>query len=116
MVILETERLTLRHLEPGDLDALHALYRDPEIRRYFPDGTRTLEETKEELEAFLDGHPRDPRLGLWATIERSTGMFLGRCGLLLWNVDGVAEVELAYLPSGFVYTLDVPLSSLTVKG
>jgi two-component sensor histidine kinase len=25
------------------------------------------------------------------------------------------EVELAYLPSGFVYTLDVPLISLTVK-
>ena len=41
MKILETDRLLLRHLLPGDLDNLYALYSDPEIRRYFPDGTRT---------------------------------------------------------------------------
>jgi len=97
MIIFTTSRLTLRHLEPDDLEALYALYRDPEIRRYFPDGTRTLEETKEELDWFRNGHPRHPELGLWATIERSTGAFLGRCGLLPWLIDGVAEVELAYM-------------------
>lgn len=97
MVIWTTERLTLRHLEPGDLAALFELYRDPDIRRYFPDGTRTLAETKEELEWLLHGHPRRPELGLWATIERSTGWFLGRCGLLPWNIGGVQEVELAFL-------------------
>jgi [ribosomal protein S5]-alanine N-acetyltransferase len=96
-IILETERLTLRHLERGDLAALAALYRDPEVRRFYPDGTRTLEETREELEWFLHGHPRHPELGLWATVERSTGDFLGRCGLLPWTIDGVDEVELAYL-------------------
>ncbi len=46
MFILETERLLLRRLAPEDLDALYALYRDPEIRRYFPEGTLTYEETK----------------------------------------------------------------------
>ena len=97
MVILETPRLILRHLEPGDLDALHALYRDPEVRRHFPDGTLTLEQTREELEWFRNGHPRHPELGLWATIERSTGELVGRCGLLPWTIDGVLEVELAYL-------------------
>ena len=96
-VVLETERLTLRRLVPDDLPALHALYRDPVVRRYFPDGTRTLEQTREELEWFLEGHPRHPELGLWATIERSSGAFLGRCGLLPWTIGGVAEVELAYL-------------------
>jgi ribosomal-protein-alanine N-acetyltransferase len=60
--ILETPRLVLRHFEPSDLDALFALYRDLEIRRYFPDGTRTLEETKRELDWFLHGHPRRPEL------------------------------------------------------
>ena len=96
-MILETPRLALRHLEPSDLDALFVLYRDPEIRRYFPDGTRTLEETKRELEWFQHGHPEFPRLGLWATVERSSGAFLGRCGLLPWEIDGKAEVELAFL-------------------
>ena len=97
MVILETKRLILRHLELGDLDALYRLYRDPQIRAHFPDGTRTLSETKEELEWFLHGHPGRPELGLWATVERSTGAFLGRCGLLPWTIDGQSEVELAYL-------------------
>ena len=97
MVILETERLSLRHLEMGDLEALHALYSDPEIRRHYPDGTRTRDETEDELKAFLNGHRRFPHLGLWATVERSSGDFLGRCGLLPWDIDGVAEVELAYL-------------------
>ncbi len=96
-VVLETERLVLRRLVPDDLPALHALYRDPVARRFFPDGTRTLEQTREELEWFLQGHPRHPELGLWATVERATGTFLGRCGLLPWTIDGVAEVELAYL-------------------
>jgi len=35
VTILETKRLVLRHLLPGDLDGLYALYRDPEIRRFF---------------------------------------------------------------------------------
>lgn len=96
-VVLETERLVLRRLLPDDLPALHALYRDPVVRRYFPDGTRTLEETREELEWFLQGHPRHPELGLWATIERATGAFLGRCGLLPWTIDDALEVEVAYL-------------------
>jgi RimJ/RimL family protein N-acetyltransferase len=97
MVILETPRLVLRHLVPDDLDALYALYRDYEMRRYFPDGTRTREETKDELEWFLRGHPNYPALGLWATIDRNSGAFLGRCGLLPWEIEGQHEVELAFL-------------------
>lgn len=81
----------------ADLPALHALYRDPEVRAFFPDGTRTLEETQAELEWFLHGHPRDRRLGLWATVERASGRFVGRCGLLPWQIDGKPEVELAFL-------------------
>ncbi|HQR69105.1 MAG TPA: GNAT family N-acetyltransferase, partial [Burkholderiaceae bacterium] len=73
MRILETPRLLLRHLEPGDLQALFALYRDPEMRRYFPDGTLTLEQTRTELEWFLNGHPQRPELGLWATVEKRSG-------------------------------------------
>jgi RimJ/RimL family protein N-acetyltransferase len=97
MVILNTQRLLLRHFEPDDLEPLYALYRDPEIRKYYPDGTRTLAETKAELEWFVHGHPRNPELGLWATVERETGEFLGRCGLLPWHIQGRDEVELAFM-------------------
>jgi len=97
MVILETPRLVLRHPEPDDLDALSALYRVPEIRRYFPDGTQTREQTAEEIEWFRNGHPKRPELGLWVTVERNTGALLGRCGLLPWEIEGRHEVELAFL-------------------
>jgi len=97
MVILETERLILRHFEPGDLEALFALYSDPEVRRFFPEGTLTLEETRAELEWHQNGHPQHPELGLWATIFKETGQFIGRCGLLPWTIDGQDEVEIAYM-------------------
>jgi len=97
VTILETPRLLLRHLIIGDLDELFALYSNPEIRQHFPEGVLNYEETKEELEWFLNGHPEYPDLGLWATIHKETGRFIGRCGLLPWEIDGKLEVEVAYL-------------------
>ena len=95
--ILQTKRLILRHLTLEDLDELFALYQDPEIRRYFPEGVLNYKDTKEELEWHMNGHPRHPELGLWATIHKETGQFIGRCGLLPWEIDGKLEIEIAYL-------------------
>ena len=95
-IILETKRLVLRHQVLQDLDALWALYCDPEITRYIPDAPRSRQEAKEELEWHRNGHPRFPELGLWATIHRETGKFIGRCGLLPWTIDERQEVEVAY--------------------
>jgi RimJ/RimL family protein N-acetyltransferase len=97
MIVLETDRLILRRFEDRDLDPLAALYADEETRRYFPDGMLTREETAEELAWFRNGHPDDPRLGLWAAIEKASGRFVGRCGLLPWFIEGQAETEIAYL-------------------
>jgi RimJ/RimL family protein N-acetyltransferase len=113
---METERLILRRLTMDDPDALAAIYGDPEVRRYFPEGTLTHEETKEELEWIIDVYYRQYGFGLWATIHKETGELIGRCGLLPWTVipgqtGGPAlgatsehpvgpaglEVELAYL-------------------
>jgi RimJ/RimL family protein N-acetyltransferase len=96
-IILETPRLLLRHLEMDDVQALYALYQDAEIRRYFPDGVLSFEETKEELEWYLHGHPEHPELGLWATVHKESGKFIGRCGLLPWEIKSRLEIEIAYL-------------------
>ena len=96
-VILETERLVLRHLVMDDLDELFVLYQDPEIRKYFPEGVLNYQDTREELEWHMHGHPRHPELGLWATIHKETGKFIGRCGLLPWEIEDQYEVEIAYL-------------------
>jgi len=97
MKILETSRLILRHQSPDDLDSLFALYCDPDVSKYIPDAPRNYEEAREELEWHMNGHPKHPELGLWATIHKETNKFIGRCGLLPWTIDGQNKVEVAYL-------------------
>ena len=96
MIILETQRLILRHQVIADLDDLWALYCDPEITKYIPDAPRSRAEAQEELEWHMHGHPKYPELGLWATIHKATGKFIGRCGLVPWEIHGQHEVEVAY--------------------
>lgn len=96
-IILETERLVFRRQAPADLDRLFALYCDPDVSKYIPDAPRTSDEARAELEWHMHGHPKRPELGLWATIYKETGEFIGRCGLLPWTIDQREEVEVAYL-------------------
>jgi ribosomal-protein-alanine N-acetyltransferase len=44
----------------------------------------------------MHGHPKHPELGLWATVHKEMGKFIGRCGLLPWTIDGQDDVEVAY--------------------
>ncbi len=95
--ILETEHLRLRQLVPSDLEQLAVLYRDPDIRRYFPEGILTYDETREELAALMMDYA-EYGYGLWATLDKTTGKFIGRCGLIPWpQPEGGLEVEVAYL-------------------
>ncbi len=96
MMILETKRLLLRRFVTNDLDDLFKFYSDPDVIRYIPDAPRSYEETREELEWHRNGHPKFSELGLWATIYKETGQFIGRCGLLPWTIDGQHEVEVAF--------------------
>ncbi len=96
MIILETNRLVFRHQVLSDVDDLWALYCDPEITRFIPDVPKTYQEARDELEWHMHGYPLSPGLGLWATIHKQSGKFIGRCGLLPWIIDGLQEVEVAY--------------------
>jgi RimJ/RimL family protein N-acetyltransferase len=92
--IAETERLRLRELVPGDLDALAELLGDPETLVHWP---RPL--TREEAEGWIADQRRryaEDGIGLWAAELRETGAFLGDCGLAVRAVEGVQEVELGY--------------------
>lgn len=85
-VVVTTERLVLRLLSMDDLDALAEIYADPLVRRFFPEGTLTRDETRDEIAWMLDvDYPRYG-FGLWATVLRDTGALIGRCGLLPWPV------------------------------
>ena len=45
----------------------------------------------------MNSHSEHPELGLWAAIHKEMRLFIGRCGLLPWEIDGKQEVEIAYL-------------------
>ncbi len=96
MIVLQTPRLTLRHLEPGDLEALAAIQADPEVMRYFPSGPRTPEETGRDLDRCI-ATQAEHGFSLWATLDRATGRLIGRSGLLPQSLQGREEVEIAYL-------------------
>jgi len=95
-IILESKRLILRHQVIEDLEDLWALYCNPNITKYIPDAPHSREEAQEELEWHMHGHPKHPELGLWATIHKESGKFIGRCGLLPWTIEGQYDVEVAY--------------------
>lgn len=96
MKIFETDRLVFRHLQAEDMEDFFNFYCDPDVKKYIPDAPETYDQARKELEWFLNGHPKDPRLGLWATIHKETGRFIGRCGLLPWIIDEIPEIEVAY--------------------
>jgi [ribosomal protein S5]-alanine N-acetyltransferase len=97
LTVLETSRLILRKFRQNDLDDLCCLYADVEVRRYFPEGILSREQTKEELDWHISEGRIKPQLGLWATIHRSSGRFIGRCGLIPWIIEKKPEVEVAYM-------------------
>ncbi len=89
MVVIETRRLILRPLGPGDLEHFLELQSQPEVARFTmgfdrPAARRRLEEAASEWEQR--GH------GPMAVLERATGRFLGRSGLRFWPQFGETEV------------------------
>jgi len=95
MIILETQHLLFRPLTLSDLDDLAALYADPEVMRFLG-GPRS----KDEVQLILNRYIREYELyghSFFATIQKSDQRFIGQCGLLKQEVEGLPEVELAYV-------------------
>jgi len=81
MTELHTPRLLLRHWRDDDLDALAAIYADPEVMRYIADGTvRTRSETADHL-GKMRQHWAEHGFGLFAAEVRETGELAGWVGL-----------------------------------
>ena len=75
MLITQTDRLTLRELEPADAGFIHALLNDADFLANVGDrGVRTLEDAT----AFIDSGPRasyaQHGFGLWAVALRDGGL------------------------------------------
>jgi ribosomal-protein-alanine N-acetyltransferase len=89
VVIVETDRVVVRSLAAGDLDAFAAVTGDPELMRYVGDGTTlSREETAGWIEITARNQLRDGWT-TWAVTDRTTGALIGYAGLVHGDEDAI---------------------------
>ncbi len=98
---MQTKRLILRDFNENDLDFLCELQFDPEILRTNIDGPQTRETVKKHLDNFI-AHKKEFGFSQMAIFEKSSGEFIGRCGLsnriLNHEIGQQTEIRFAILP------------------
>jgi ribosomal-protein-alanine N-acetyltransferase len=91
---LESDRLYVRRFTPDDLDDLAALLGDPDVGRFLG-GAKDRAAVESTLQsralAYYDQHPG---LGMWATIERASGRFVGFH--VLNHIHGEPDIQVGY--------------------
>jgi len=95
---IRTERLLLRPFTPGDLDAVHALHRQPEVTRYLYFEPRDRAQAREVLARKIQSsvllHEGD---GLSLAAELAgTGQLVGDCSLF-WRSRVYQLGEIGYI-------------------
>jgi RimJ/RimL family protein N-acetyltransferase len=95
-VVATTDRLVLRHLAPADIDALGVIQADPEVMRYVSGRPLSRDETAAQVDRIV-AYQTALGFSLWSVVDHATDALLGRAGLLVQIIDGVPEVEVAYL-------------------
>jgi len=94
-VILETNRLLLRELEPNDLDFLASMMADPDVSHHY-DRRFSREAADEWLHRQLERYAADGH-GLWLAVDKETGTSVGQVGLILQTVEGRKRPEIGWL-------------------
>ncbi|MBD3635822.1 MAG: GNAT family N-acetyltransferase [Crocinitomicaceae bacterium] len=92
----ESERLKYRPLNEADISLWMKFLDDPISTKYFPKLPLSVEERaqswiKSQLLRYNEGS-----YGMTAIIRKKDNTFVGQCGLLKQEVDGIPEVEVGY--------------------
>jgi RimJ/RimL family protein N-acetyltransferase len=93
--VLETGRLVLRELTPGDLPFVAAMLGDARTMRFYP-WTCTPLEARAWLQKQVDRYQRDGH-GLWLVLDRESGEKVGQVGLAWQDVEGRRLPEIGWL-------------------
>jgi len=80
MIFLETNRLIFRTHEPQDEVDFIRMHTDPEVRRYVGGKAWPVEKAVARFRDSYLGNPSEI-YGLWATILKEEGGYIGSCGL-----------------------------------
>jgi RimJ/RimL family protein N-acetyltransferase len=100
MIILQTDRLTLRELEAGrDLDFVNELLNTPKFLEFIGDrGVRSREDAASFIDDRYRESYREHGYGLWRVELRDGGTPVGLCGFVKRDYLEHADIGFAYLP------------------
>lgn len=90
---ITTERLIIRPFIPADLEAMYAVWSDPEVMRPVPGTACDRERSWARLGEKIS-HQARHGFSRWAVIEKGNGTVIGECGLQY--LDGGPDIELGY--------------------
>ncbi len=91
---LQTPRLTLRPIEPGDTDALHALFVDAEVRRYLWDDEIIGFDVTESIVNKSCTLFEDQGFGIWGIRRTNHEALIGFVGF--WHFRDPPALELFF--------------------
>jgi RimJ/RimL family protein N-acetyltransferase len=89
--IIDTERLTLRLIEPGDFDALMTYMTDRNTKKY----TVAEPDTAKSLREFIKNVMENENIYEFAVIRKDDGMVIGNVGL--YNTDKINDSQIAWI-------------------
>jgi RimJ/RimL family protein N-acetyltransferase len=96
MVIVEGQRVFLRHFHVADLDAMADVFGDPEVMRFGP-GPQSRDWVQQWLRGCLEDYYQKWGFGLWAVVHKPDRRVIGFCGLTRFDdIDGRPEIEIGY--------------------
>ena len=101
MKTIESDRIRFRKITEDDLDDLAALYADPDVMRYYP-RTRSREETQECIKIYQKKYETET-VCLMAAIHKRENKFIGRCGIMLQEIEGEIFPEVGYMLDKFFW-------------
>jgi len=100
VTVLETERLALRRLSPGDAEFILDLLNQPSFLRYIGDkGVRNTEEAINYIQTGPVASYEQHGFGLYLVQLKETGASIGICGLLKRDTLPDVDIGFAFLPA-----------------
>lgn len=90
---IATERLIIRPFTSADLEAMHAVWSDPEVMGPVPATACDREKSRARLSEKIS-HQARHGFSRWAVVEQASGTVIGECGLQY--LDGGTDIELGY--------------------
>ena len=98
---IRTERLFLRRFTKEDLEAYTRIMGDKEVGGWFPKGDGyTREESEKSLRNILN-HWDKHGFGIWAIVDKTSSVLLGRCGLNLIAETSEVEIDFVVAPDSW---------------